>query len=83
MVERELALETLGRESNFLRETRAALRRIDAGVFGLCINCEEEINQRRLAAVPWAACCIECQERSDREGATVKIGDKPLLVEAP
>jgi len=67
-VERELALGTLARESSGLRETRAALRRIDDGSYGLCLDCEEEINLKRLAAVPWAARCIACQERADREG---------------
>lgn len=82
MVERELALETLGRESAFLRETRAALRRINMGAFGTCLDCEEEINSKRLAAVPWAARCIACQERADREGATVEDADESLLVKA-
>ena len=82
MVERELALETLGRESAFLRETRAALRRVDAGTFGICLDCEEEINPKRLAAVPWAARCIACQERVDREGSMVEDAGESLLSEA-
>ena len=82
MVERELALQTLGRESDFLRETRAALSRIESGAFGLCLDCETEINSKRLAAVPWAACCIECQERADREGTAAESGDDSMLVEA-
>jgi DnaK suppressor protein len=82
MVERELALETLGRESAFLRETRSALRRIDEGVFGMCLDCEEEISPKRLAAVPWASRCIACQERADREGVHNKNGDDELLAEA-
>ena len=68
-VERELALGTLARESAGLRDTRAALRRIDEGTFGICFDCEEEINLKRLTAVPWAARCLTCQERADREGA--------------
>ncbi|MDP8988480.1 MAG: TraR/DksA family transcriptional regulator [Acidobacteriota bacterium] len=67
-VERELALGTLARESSGLRETRAALRRVGEGSFGTCLDCEEEINLKRLNAVPWAARCIACQERADREG---------------
>ncbi len=74
-VERELALGTLARESSGLRETRAALRRIDEGSFGICMDCEEEINLKRLAAVPWAARCIACQERADREGAAASDND--------
>jgi DnaK suppressor protein len=80
-VERELALSTLARESACLREARAALRRIDAGVFGTCLDCEEDINVKRLAAVPWAALCIACQERADR-GAAAESALEPLLAEA-
>jgi len=80
-VERELALGTLARESVGLRDTRAALRRMDDGVFGACIDCEEDISLKRLAAVPWAARCIPCQERADRE--SVKGDDiEPLQAEA-
>jgi RNA polymerase-binding transcription factor len=66
--ERELALGNLERESVRLRDTRAALRRIDVGTFGTCLNCEEDISLKRLAAVPWTQCCIACQEVADREG---------------
>ncbi len=81
-VERELALGTLARESSGLRETRAALRRIEDGSFGICMDCEEEINLKRLAAVPWAARCIACQELADREGATADSADEPSQAEA-
>src|ERR1700758_2726236 len=52
--ERELAIRNLDRESQLLRNVRAALRRIDEGTFGICVHCEEEISPKRLAAVPWA-----------------------------
>ncbi len=81
-VERELALGTLARESSGLRETRAALRRIDDASFGICFDCEEEINLKRLTAVPWAARCIACQERADREGAATEAADEPSQAEA-
>ena len=81
-VERELALGTLARESSGLRETRAALRRIEDGSYGICMDCEEEINLKRLTAVPWAARCIACQERADREGAASEAADEPSQAEA-
>ena len=81
-VERELALGTLVRESSGLRETRAALRRVDDGSYGLCMDCEEEINLKRLTAVPWAARCIACQERADREGAAETADEEPSHAEA-
>src|SRR5499427_4240558 len=64
--ERELAIRNLDRESRLLRNVRAGLRRIDDGSFGVCLHCEEDISPRRLAAVPWTAFCIQCQEIADR-----------------
>jgi DnaK suppressor protein len=64
--ERELAIRNLDRESNMMKNVRAALRRIDDGTFGVCAHCEEEISPKRLAAVPWAPFCIKCQEAADR-----------------
>jgi DnaK suppressor protein len=64
--ERELAIRNLDRESNLLRNVRSALRRIDDGSFGICLHCEEEISPKRIAAVPWAPFCIQCQEQADK-----------------
>jgi DnaK suppressor protein len=64
--ERELAICNLDRDSNLLRNVRAALARIEESSFGVCLCCEEEINPKRLAAVPWTAFCIVCQELADR-----------------
>jgi DnaK suppressor protein len=64
--ERELAIRNLDRESNLLRNVRSALRRIEDGSFGVCLHCEEEISPKRVAAVPWTALCIQCQEQADR-----------------
>jgi len=64
--ERDMAVGSLERESSQLGKVRAALRRIHQSTFGTCLNCEEEISPRRLAAVPWAALCLNCQEAEDR-----------------
>ncbi len=63
--ERTLAVCNLDREFNQLRDVRAALRRIQEGSFGICQGCDEDIHQKRLAAVPWATFCIRCQEAVD------------------
>src|SRR5450631_1736521 len=68
--EREVAIGNIERESSRLREVRDALRRIDAGTFGSCVECEADINPKRLAAIPWASSCIVCQEAADREQKT-------------
>jgi len=64
--ERELAIRNLDRESNLLRNVRGALARIEEGTYGVCLHCEEDINPKRLNAVPWAPYCITCQEMADR-----------------
>jgi DnaK suppressor protein len=64
--ERDYAMGNLERDSVRFREVRTALGRIRAGTFGVCAGCEENISLKRLAAVPWASCCIVCQEATDR-----------------
>lgn len=64
--ERELAIRNLDRESHLLRNVRGALRRIEDGSYGVCLHCEEDINPKRLNAVPWTPFCIQCQELADR-----------------
>ena len=66
MGERELAIRNLNRDSNMLRQIRRALSRIANGTYGVCLHCEEDILPKRMAAVPWAAFCIKCQEQIDR-----------------
>jgi DnaK suppressor protein len=80
--ERELAIRNLDRESNLLRNVRAALRRIDDGTFGICMHCEEEISPKRIAAVPWAPYCIQCQEQADRHREESNDMFDELLVNA-
>ena len=44
----------------------AALKRINTDEFGVCANCKEEMQQKRLEAVPWAKHCITCQEKMEQ-----------------
>jgi DnaK suppressor protein len=53
-------------ERAFLQLIDDSLKRIKSGDYGQCANCEEEINQKRLEAVPWAKYCISCQEKQER-----------------
>jgi DnaK suppressor protein len=49
-------------ESRQLMLVDEALLRLDDDEYGLCQNCENEINPKRLAAIPWARYCLDCQE---------------------
>ena len=64
-LERELNVRALDRDSYLLGAIRWALRRFDVGDYGVCLSCDCEISEKRLAAVPWAVYCIQCQERVD------------------
>jgi DnaK suppressor protein len=44
----------------------AALKRIQSDAYGVCANCQEELQQKRLEAVPWAKHCIACQEKMEQ-----------------
>ena len=65
--ERDLIVERLNRETGLLREISGALNRIAAGEYGMCLACGNQVSTRRLAALPWACLCIQCQEAADRE----------------
>lgn len=80
--ERDFAMGAIDRDALRLREIRAALQRIDDGTFGMCINCEEEIAAKRLAAVPWAALCIVCQEVAERLPSDSEDQDEQRLPHA-
>ena len=43
-----------------------ALERMKNGSYGLCVHCHEEVQQKRLEAVPWARHCIFCQEKQEQ-----------------
>jgi DnaK suppressor protein len=53
-------------ERQILQMVDGALVRIRDGSFGECISCGEEINPKRLEAVPWTRHCIECQEKLEQ-----------------
>lgn len=53
-------------EKRLLQMVEEALRRVCDGSFGLCLSCGNEINAKRLEAVPWTRYCIVCQQKSER-----------------
>jgi RNA polymerase-binding transcription factor len=80
--ERDLAIDTLDRNAKLQRAVRAALARIDRGTFGICSECEETISMKRLAAVPWTASCIACQEAADSMAGQPWSAGEELLASA-
>jgi DnaK suppressor protein len=44
----------------------AALARMDVGDYGVCLDCDTEIDVRRLKALPFAVLCTDCATRRER-----------------
>lgn len=67
-LESEFALElrTRDRERKLIRKIDEALKRIDDGSYGFCLETGEAIGVKRLEARPVATLCIEAQERRER-----------------
>jgi DnaK suppressor protein len=53
-------------DRNLLALIDAALLRIKNGTYGVCAECEEELQQKRLEAVPWARHCVKCAEKHEQ-----------------
>jgi DnaK suppressor protein len=49
-----------------LRFVDEALARLDAGKYGMCVECHEPIPIERLIALPFAAYCVNCQQAQNR-----------------
>jgi DnaK suppressor protein len=58
-----------------LKSIRQALNALERGQYGECVNCGEDINEKRLAAVPWATLCIACQETTEAEHTSRRSAD--------
>lgn len=50
------------RLKNELSAIKQALRRIDAGDYGYCVECDELINPKRLEITPTTLYCIACAD---------------------
>jgi DnaK suppressor protein len=60
-------LRLLGHELNAVHEIDNALARLDAGTYGMCIVCGQQIAVPRLQATPTVQTCIACQERIEKQ----------------
>jgi DnaK suppressor protein len=52
-----------------LQRVREALVRLDAGEYGYCAECDDEISAKRLKALPFAVRCKTCEELHEQRAA--------------
>jgi len=60
-----IQLKLKATDAKILQAIEEALRRIDAGNYGVCRDCGEMIAEPRLNAIPWTRVCITCKEKQN------------------
>jgi DnaK suppressor protein len=65
-MEREYNFFYAQRDGQLLAHIERALERIEAGDYGKCRSCDNEISRTRLEAVPHATLCIECKSKREK-----------------
>jgi len=63
---KEFLFSQSNNDRQLLQMVETALQRIREGAFGECSSCGNEINPKRLEAVPWTRYCIACQEKVEQ-----------------
>jgi DnaK suppressor protein len=66
--QREMGLMSRERLVERIERLTAALKRIDDGTYGTCVECGKSIAPARLKAIPEATTCVTCQEKIERGG---------------
>jgi DnaK suppressor protein len=64
-LERELGISLMEMRNRKRQLIDEALTRLHEGTYGICADCGVEISEKRLAAVPFAKLCVECQSREE------------------
>lgn len=62
-------------ESRELSNIETALERMKEGTYGLCEGCGNSIPLIRLQALPYATCCINCQQELEKAGLSAAPAD--------
>lgn len=64
-LERELGISLLEMRNRKRQMIDEALTRLHEDTYGICAECGIEISEKRLAAVPFAKLCVDCQARQE------------------
>lgn len=64
---REITVHRLNAQREKRLLIAAALEKLRDGSYGKCVECDGQIHEKRLSAVPWAERCVKCQEVHDNQ----------------
>jgi len=65
--DRNFMLRIRDRENKLIKKIKKALDRIEAGTFGICESCGEDISTERLKARPVTTQCIDCKTKEEAQ----------------
>lgn len=63
---KELSISMSEGDRRLLTLIDEALKRIETGDYGECVHCGEQVQDKRLEAIPWARHCLRCQDLQER-----------------
>ena len=61
-IQEDIEFALIQMKSETLNKIDDALTRLELGVYGNCFECDEEISEKRLRALPFAVRCKSCEE---------------------
>jgi DnaK suppressor protein len=63
--ERDFSLGRASDEQQVLFKIDEAMKRVDEGTYGRCLQCGKAIAKKRLKAIPYSEMCIECKKQNE------------------
>ncbi len=63
--EMDLTISVINKDWETRKSVERALRLLAEGEYGICEDCDAEINPKRLDAIPWTTICLDCQQDRD------------------
>jgi DnaK suppressor protein len=76
-IQEHIEVALIQMKSETLERVREALVRLNAGEYGYCAECESEISEKRLQALPFAVRCKDCEELHEQHGARERRAGSP------
>jgi DnaK suppressor protein len=69
--DRQLMMGLGEKELRKLKLVEEAIGKIDAGQYGICLECEELIPEGRLSVIPYASRCVDCLEMIEKRNTII------------
>jgi len=72
-IQEEIGFALIGLKSETLRLIEIAIRRMDDGSYGQCLECGSQISEQRLRALPFAARCRDCEDIREKASRSQRL----------